>query len=129
MLGSVIRVGIRGVLSRGKVINAWLGLGIGYKLASIRLDFAGQEITGPAKGFEFANLQAGADFALAGGVGIGSFVSCSVGQYSGVAIQPDPIGQAEDIPDKAFPDARPGRAHGFRALNDVRDAAGRTAGN
>ena len=55
-----------------------------------------------AKGFEFANLQAGADFELAGGVGIGPFVSCSVGQYSGLAVDPNPIGQPEDIPDKAF---------------------------
>jgi outer membrane protein W len=86
--GSVIRIGLQGQyhLSPGESMNPWFGLGIGYEIANFSAEadtpLGSIEIDGSAKGLEFANIQAGADFKVADNVGIGPFVSFSLGQYS-----------------------------------------------
>jgi outer membrane protein W len=63
--------------------DPWLGLGIGYEIAGGTISVAEQgEASFELKGFEFVNLQAGADFKVAPSVGIGPFVSFSVGRYA-----------------------------------------------
>jgi hypothetical protein len=76
-------------------IDPWVGLGIGYEIASATitvtepvdpLDPSLGNITREAefefKGFEFANLQAGFDYKVSPGFGIGPFLSFSLGRYA-----------------------------------------------
>lgn len=62
----------------------WVGLGIGYEWGTFSLhqSAVGMSNTDSTwSGFEFANLQAGADYHLAPSVAIGPFVSVSFGQF------------------------------------------------
>ena len=81
---SVIRFGLQGqyFLSPGESLNPWVGLGIGYEMLNTSAEAGGVEAKFNVKGFEFLNLQGGADFAVADNIGIGPFASFSVGQYS-----------------------------------------------
>jgi opacity protein-like surface antigen len=83
---SDVRVGLMGmyhlpVLSQ---MSPWFGLGIGYEWGSFSLQ---QSAIGSSNtdfgwsGFEFANLQAGADYKVAQKVAIAPFVSVSIGQF------------------------------------------------
>jgi outer membrane protein W len=76
--GNDMRFGVQGQyhISPAEKINPWLGLGIGYEILSE------SESDSSVKGMEFLNLQGGADFALADAIGVGPFVSFSLGQYS-----------------------------------------------
>jgi outer membrane biosynthesis protein TonB len=60
----------------------WAGLGIGYEIASGSLKTGGIEGSFTVKGVEFLNLQAGADFMVSKAVGVGPFLSFSLGRYS-----------------------------------------------
>jgi outer membrane protein W len=99
--GSVIRFGLQGQyhLSRGQSLDPWFGLGVGYELASGTISGGGSDVTITYKGFEFVNLQAGADFKVADSVAIGPFASFSLGQYSSVSIDPELplVGSGGDI--------------------------------
>lgn len=102
--GAVIRFGLQGQyhLSPGESLNPWFGLGIGYEMASSKVSAGGAEFTGTTSGLEFANLQAGADFGVADNIGIGPFVSFSLGQYSSAKTE-TPAGSSDgDIEDKAM---------------------------
>lgn len=103
---SDMRFGLQGHyhLSPGESMDPWFGLGIGYEMASMKVSAGGAEMTGTMKGFEFANIQAGLDFQAAEGLGVGPFVSFSLGQFSSMKTEaPDPIGTKEgDIKDKAM---------------------------
>ena len=90
--------------SRQKKVDPWIGVGFGYELLKISLSGAGQDGSVTAKGFEFANLQAGLDFKALHNLGVGPFVSFSLGQYdststSGSIARGNPGG---DIPNKAL---------------------------
>jgi outer membrane protein W len=102
--GSVIRFGVQGQyhLSRGESLDPWFGLGIGYEMASGTVSEGGAEQTATYKGFEFLNLQAGADFKVANNVGIGPFASFSLGQYSSLSVDPEPPGFEGDIEETAM---------------------------
>jgi len=102
--GSVIRFGLQGQyhVSRGQSVDPWFGLGVGYEIASATRSALGQELTVTVKGFEFVNLQAGADFKVADNVAIGPFVSFSLGQYSSQSVDPEIPGLGDDIPNKAI---------------------------
>ena len=83
-----IRVGLQGqyrFMPREKV-NPWLGLGIGYEWlggsVSIPSPVGSVDVSLDAHGFEFVNFQGGADFQVGDGIGIGPFLSFSLGEYS-----------------------------------------------
>jgi outer membrane protein W len=63
-------------------IDPWLGAGIGYEWLTFGFEGAGTTISSTGHGFEFINLQGGADFSVAPNFGLGPFLSLSVGQYS-----------------------------------------------
>jgi opacity protein-like surface antigen len=66
----------------------WLGLGVGYEWGtfSFRQSVVGETNTDWTRsGFEFANLQAGADYYLAPRVTVAPFLSVSIGQYQNVS--------------------------------------------
>jgi hypothetical protein len=83
-------------------MNPWFGLGIGYEIASVSAEAGGGEASTTYKGIEFLNLQAGADFKVADNVGIGPFLSFSLGQYSSFSSE-SPLGEIDgDIEEKGM---------------------------
>jgi len=81
---SDIRFGLQGQyhLSPAESMDPWLGVGIGYEMAKSKTSGGGQEVVNKISGFEFLNLQGGLDFQASEGLGVGPFLSLSVGQYS-----------------------------------------------
>jgi len=65
-------------------LHPWLGLGIGYEIAH------GESkpfLIFTLRGWEFVNLQAGLDFEVAKGVGVGPFLSFSLARYANGKIE------------------------------------------
>ena len=62
-------------------IDPWLGVGVGYEWLTLDISGAGIDGSTTVKGFELFNLQTGVDFKAAPNLGIGPFVSFSLGQY------------------------------------------------
>ncbi len=79
-----VRFGLQGQyhLLPGRDINPWMGLGIGYEILGGSGEQGGFTSTRTYRGMEYANLQAGATFALPGGVGVGPFLSLAFGEFS-----------------------------------------------
>ncbi|MEI9936524.1 MAG: hypothetical protein WDO69_04795 [Pseudomonadota bacterium] len=79
-----IRFGIQAQyhLMPAESVDPWLGLGFGYEILGVSQTTQGFTVSGDVKGFEFVNLQGGADFKVADAVAVGPFVSFSLGQYS-----------------------------------------------
>jgi opacity protein-like surface antigen len=98
--GSDVRFGVQGQyhFSPGQKIQPWAGIGVGYEIANINAEIAGVEASFSTKGFEFLNLQGGADFEIANAFVLGPFASFSLGQYSSSSSG----GESEDIEDKAI---------------------------
>lgn len=82
----------------GQAIDPWLGFGIGRESLSLSQSLNGVTNDGALSGWEFARLQAGADFGVAEGVGVGPFVSFSFGQYSSMHAESGGLGVDADIP-------------------------------
>lgn len=61
-------------------VDHWIGLGAGFEI----YDEEVQGITRRYTGFEFANLQFGEDFSLGNRLGLGPFLSLSLGQFTHV---------------------------------------------
>lgn len=95
---SDIRIGLQAQyhLSPGESLNPWFGLGIGYEMFNLKTPSptGSGSVDANATGFEFANLQAGADFKVGDSMGVGPFASFSIGQYSKV--------EGNDIPEKSM---------------------------
>ena len=102
---SDIRLGVMGRLQLPPILVAepWLGLGVGYEWGAFSLH---QSILGNSdtdsswSGFEFANLQAGADFRIAQKVSLGPFVSVSFGQFQNTKTSTTPAGGATTTTDQ-----------------------------
>jgi hypothetical protein len=65
--------------------NPWLGLAVGYEWAKFSLEANGVKGSFTYSGFEFATLQAGVDFKVAGKFALGPYASYGLGQYSSVS--------------------------------------------
>jgi opacity protein-like surface antigen len=69
-------------------VSPWLGLGVGYEWGTFSLH---QSVLGSSNtdsswsGFEFANLQAGADYRVSPLFAVAPFVSVSIGQFRGIS--------------------------------------------
>ena len=105
--GSVTRFGVQGhyEVSPDEFINPWVGLGIGYEWSHVsgpvmRYDYdadgerianSGEEVdTGATlRGWEFANVQGGAQFELMRNVSVGPFLSLSIGRYNSCSVEFD----------------------------------------
>jgi outer membrane protein W len=81
---SIVRLGAQAQyhISPAESIDPWVGLGFGYEWGSLTAEAAGDEASSSVRGFEFVNLQGGADFKLAPNFGLGPFLSFSLGQYA-----------------------------------------------
>lgn len=97
---SGIRVGVQGQyhFSPSEAINPWLGLGIGYEWNTISMSSNGVSADSKYSGFEFATLQGGADFRVLPNLGVGPFVSFSLGEFSSASA----LGRDVDIQEKAI---------------------------
>jgi len=82
-----IRFGLQGQyhVSPAESVDPWLGVGFGYEVLGFSQTVRGVESSGSFKGFEFLNLQGGADFKVADAFTVGPFLSFSLGQYSKVS--------------------------------------------
>ncbi|HWZ90653.1 MAG TPA: hypothetical protein VNW92_17455 [Polyangiaceae bacterium] len=90
-----IRLGVQGQyhLMPAASADPWLALGVGYEVLST----AYSVYTADLNGFEFLNLQAGADFKVANLLAMGPFVSFSLGKYSSQSTN-DP--RSDPFPDR-----------------------------
>ena len=81
--GNDIRLGIQAHyhISPEEQLDPWVGLGIGYEWLNRSVEAMGTEVSSTLEGFEFLNLQAGLDIAVAEHVKLGPFLSFSLGQY------------------------------------------------
>ena len=79
-----IRFGVQGQyhFSPAESVDPWLGLGVGYEILGFSQSAQGQTVDISFKGFEFLNLQGGADFKVGNAFSVGPFLSFSLGQYS-----------------------------------------------
>src|SRR5262249_38886165 len=66
--------------------DPYVGLGIGYEIASANATLGGTSAGGSFSGFQFFNLQAGGDYKLMPNLGVGPFVIFSLGQYSSCSL-------------------------------------------
>jgi outer membrane protein len=84
--------------------DPWVGLGVGYEKMSFSAEAGGAKTEGGYHGFEFANLQAGADFKATPAMRIGPFVSFSLSQYStaDVTVPGSSLKFQGSIADKSF---------------------------
>jgi len=84
------RLGLMGRyhLPTSSPLSPWLGFGVGYEWGTFSLH---QSLIGSSNtdqtwsGFEFANLQVGADYHVAPKVALAPFVSVSFGQFRGIS--------------------------------------------
>jgi hypothetical protein len=88
-------------------VDPWVGVGLGYEWWTVTASGGGQSISFTPRGFEFLNLQAGFDFGLGRpGLGVGPFMSFSLGQYDRVSTNCSGPGTCifapGDVPDKSL---------------------------
>jgi outer membrane protein W len=83
---SQMRFGLQGQyhISPGESLDPWVGLGIGYEIMNFKAPnpLGSGTVESDFKGFEFLNIQGGADFKVADSFAVGPFLSFSLGQYS-----------------------------------------------
>ena len=68
-------------LAPDRLVDPWLGIGVGYEWLNLSIGGTGGAITGSVRGFEWVNLQLGIDFNLGRNLRLGPFVRSRIGQY------------------------------------------------
>jgi hypothetical protein len=94
----------------GQSVDPWVGAGVGYEWlrVSVSPDGIDADSTGSIHGFEFLNLQAGLDFPVGPGGGIGPFLAFTLGQYDTISSSCDGSAcgtddeDSEEVDDKAL---------------------------
>ena len=94
-------------LAPDRLVDPWLGIGVGYEWLNLSIGGTGGAITGSARGFEWANLQLGIDFTLGRNFRLGPFVRSRIGQYDTgslglVNTQGAQVSGTGDIPSKTL---------------------------
>jgi opacity protein-like surface antigen len=82
--------------------DPWGGVGIGYESVSSSVSGNGQSGDGGDSGFQFVNLQLGADYKVMPNFGVGPFLSFSVGQYTSESGSFNGMTISQDIQSKAL---------------------------
>lgn len=79
-----MRFGIEGIynFSPDASFAPWAGLGVGYEIANLSAEFAGQKASGTVRGFEYVNLQVGGDYKVSPTFSVGPYVAFSLAQFS-----------------------------------------------
>jgi outer membrane protein W len=103
---SDMRLGLQAFYTFTKVspqFTPWAGLGLGYEWGKIKATgggFADESVT--FKGFEFLNLQFGADYKVSDQFGIGPYVMFSIAQYGSADFESGGASASADITDKTL---------------------------
>jgi opacity protein-like surface antigen len=98
----VTRLGLQAIYSfatAGQLVP-WAGAGIGYEWNTLEIEEAGESFDATWKGFEFLNLQAGADYKVNEQFSVGPYVLFALGQYDEADVSGTILNLSEDIPDK-----------------------------
>ena len=69
-----------------QTIDPWGGIGIGYEIANLSESSGGASAGESFSGFQFVDLQLGADYKAMPNLGIGPFVDFSLGQFSNCSV-------------------------------------------
>ncbi|MGH7294434.1 MAG: hypothetical protein ACRELB_05865, partial [Polyangiaceae bacterium] len=87
-----------------QTIDPWAGLGIGYEIASYSASAGGQSAGASFSGFQFVDIQAGADYKVMPNLGVGPFIDFSLGQFSSCSFSgaASAAGGSCSIPQKAM---------------------------
>jgi hypothetical protein len=79
---TVIRTGIEGLYSfTPGVAMPWLGVGVGYEWNTAHFENGSQSRDVTFSGFEWVNVQGGADFVVAPSFAVGPYLMASVARY------------------------------------------------
>jgi hypothetical protein len=101
------RLGVNGhvhfarLLRLAAPVDPWVGLGAGYESTSIKAEAQGTKASETDRGFEFGNLQLGADYTGLGAVRVGGFFTLTLAQYSSRSLE-DASGTKDYTPNRAF---------------------------
>jgi hypothetical protein len=101
----VIRAGVRGQLSfwaESPAFAPWAGLGVAYEWASLSQSGGGVDRSLGYRGFEFVELELGADYRPNARVRVGPFVSGSLGQYQSATVEVGGSSDSGAIPGKGL---------------------------
>lgn len=81
---SVVRFGVQAAYNfePTAVFAPWVGLGIGYEMATVSWTEQGSDLDWTWRGIEYLNLQYGADFKVTPQLSFGPFLTFSIGRYS-----------------------------------------------
>ncbi len=82
-----MRLGVQGTYTFTTVSPTfvpWAGAGIGYEIASEKVDLGGISASQDTSGWEFLNLQVGGDYKVNPKFAVGPYIMYSIGQYSSI---------------------------------------------
>jgi hypothetical protein len=83
--------------------DPWVGAGFGYESATLSLaDALGTSGDLGFTGWQYVNFQLGGDYKPKPNVGLGPFVTFSLGQYSRVSVRTGSSTQSEDLPSQTL---------------------------
>jgi len=101
--GRVVRAGVEGFwhFMPGNHVDPWLGLGLGYEWMTVTAEQGGVSADFSAHGWEFLNLQVGADWLVARSFGLGPFLQVSFSQYGTQEASQGGQSQSQDIQNTA----------------------------
>jgi hypothetical protein len=83
-------------------VDPWLGLGFGYEVLGLTASAGSNSLHENLGGFEFVNLQAGADYKVNRGFGIGPTIMGSLAQYSNADVDLTILGKTASQSTSAF---------------------------
>lgn len=100
--GSDMRFGIQAQyhLMPAETFDPWIGLGIGYEIASFSSSSALGDVKSSSKGMEFIHVQVGGDYKVSPNLAIGPFATFAIGQYSSGTVEVGGNSKSDDIQDK-----------------------------
>jgi hypothetical protein len=93
---SVKRLGIEAAwrFQQAWLVAPWAGLGLGYEWASYKASDGGDELELAYRGFEYLDLQGGADYPVTDKLSMGPFASFAVGRYDHLKVE-SPLGNSD----------------------------------
>ncbi len=101
---SQMRFGIEGFYNfmPDATFAPWVGLNIGYEIATLNGEAGGVSGSLSSKGFEFVGLQVGGDYKLAPNFTVGPFLTFNIGQYSTQSSDVGGTSASQDIANTAM---------------------------
>jgi hypothetical protein len=100
-LGLDAHLHLAGLLRLAVPIDWWVGLGAGYESTTLHIEAQGVQGSETDRGFEFGNLQLGADYTGFGAARVGGFFTLTLAQYSSRSLE-DGLGTRDYTPERAL---------------------------